>query len=112
MAQPAAGPEACGVSRRECSRCECLKQGLLGAATPLPFPSYPVPPFGQPAVQEAEKLVPRDPTPGLPAKLFSFDPSLYRFTADEDCFFVEVERSEEHTAELQSLAYLLCRLLL
>jgi hypothetical protein len=43
--------------------------------------------------QETEKLVPREPTPGLPAKLFSFDPSLYRFTADEDAFLDEVEQA-------------------
>jgi hypothetical protein len=42
---------------------------------------------------EAEKLVPREPTPGLPAKLFSFDPSLYRFTADEHAFLDEVEQA-------------------
>src|SRR5687767_15186873 len=32
-----------------------------------------------------------------------------RFAMDQDC---ELTRSEEHTSELQSLAYLVCRLLL
>jgi hypothetical protein len=49
--------------------------------------------LGQDIVQEPEKLLPRDPAPGLPVKLFSFDPSLYRFTADEDVFLDEVEQA-------------------
>jgi hypothetical protein len=69
-----------------------LKQAsLLGAATPLGLFSYPG--FGPAAGQEPELLVPREPTPGLPAKLFSFDPSLYRFTADEDVFLDEIEQA-------------------
>jgi hypothetical protein len=80
------------VSRNRLSRRAWLRQAsLLGAAVPLAFPSYPA--LGQEAVQELEKLLPRDPAPGLPAKLFSFDPSLYRFTADEDVFLDEVEQA-------------------
>ena len=80
------------MSRNRLSRREWLRQAsLLGAAVPLAFPSYPA--LGQDVVQEPEKLLPRDPAPGLPAKLFSFDPSLYRFTADEDVFLDEVEQA-------------------
>jgi len=80
------------VSRHRLGRREWLKQaGLLGATAPLVFPSFPA--FGQNLVQEPDKLLPRDPTPGLPARLFSFDPSLYRFTADEDVFLDEVEQA-------------------
>jgi hypothetical protein len=80
------------VSRNRLSRREWLKQAsLLGATAPLVFPSYPA--FGQSLVQEPDGLLPRDPTPGLPARLFSFDPSLYRFTADEDVFLDEVEQA-------------------
>jgi hypothetical protein len=80
------------VSRDRLTRREWLRQAsLLGAAVPLAFPSYPA--LGQDALQEPEKLLPRDPAPGLPAKLFSFDPSLYRFTADEDVFLDEVEQA-------------------
>jgi hypothetical protein len=80
------------VSRNSLSRREWLKQAsLLGATAPLVFQSYPA--FGQSLVQEPDRLLPRDPTPGLPARLFSFDPSLYRFTADEDLFLDEVEQA-------------------
>ena len=80
------------MSRNRLSRREWLKQAsLLGATAPLVFRSYPA--FGQSLVQEPDRLLPRDPTPGLPARLFSFDPSLYRFTADEDVFLDEVEQA-------------------
>ena len=86
------------MSRNRLSRREWLKQAsLLGAAAPLVFPSYPA--FGQSLVQEPDRLLPRDPTPGLPARLFSFDPSLYRFTADEDVFLDEVEQALEAQLE-------------
>lgn len=64
---------------------------MLGAAAPLALPSA-VEAFQAVQAQEPDKqaLEPREPTPGLPARLFSFDPSLYRFTPDEDTFLEEV----------------------
>ena len=81
------------MSRRNLSRREWLKEAsLLSAAAPLGFSPYRM--FGQDSAREPEQLLlPRDPTPGLPAKLFSFDPSLYRFTADEDVFLDELEQA-------------------
>src|SRR5437016_7191788 len=52
-----------------------------------------LPAIGQLGLQATEQLIPREATPGLPAKLFAFDPSLYRFTADEDVFLDEVEQA-------------------
>ncbi|HSC45095.1 MAG TPA: glucoamylase family protein [Candidatus Acidoferrum sp.] len=78
--------------RRSLTRRKWLQDaGLLGAAAPLALPSA-VEAFQAVQAQEPDKqaLEPREPTPGLPARLFSFDPSLYRFTPDEDTFLEEV----------------------
>ncbi len=66
------------MSRNSLSRREWLKRaGLMGAAAvPLGLSALPV--FGQAP---------------LPSKLFSFDPSLYRFTPDEDVFLDEIEQA-------------------
>src|SRR5687767_15649708 len=45
-------------------------------------------------------------------RLFPFDKDLNHLVVLEDCHTSLVCRSEEHTSELQSLAYLVCRLLL
>ena len=80
------------MSRSNLSRREWLKRaGFMGAAIPLGLPAFST--FGQTTVRQPETLVPREPTPGLPAKLFPFDPSLYRFTPDEDVFLDEIEQS-------------------
>ena len=42
--------------------------------------------------QEPRKTAPREAITGLPAKLFGFDPSLYRFTEDEEFFLDEVQQ--------------------
>jgi hypothetical protein len=79
------------VSPRNLSRREWLRQAsLLGAAAPLGISAYSE--FDFNAAQE-QLLVSREPTVGLPSKLFGFDPSLYRFTADEDFFLDEVEQA-------------------
>jgi hypothetical protein len=87
-----AGPEDSGVSRNNLKRREWLKQAaLLGVSAPLGLLSA-----GATRLipsQESEKLAPREPTAGLPAKLFGFDPSLYRFTAEEDTFLDELEQA-------------------
>jgi hypothetical protein len=79
------------LSARNLSRRTLLRQaGLMGAAAPLCrlagleyfSPQEPVP---------ASSLL-REPILGLPQKMFSFDPSLYRFTDDEDAFLDEVEQ--------------------
>src|SRR5687767_15200721 len=46
-----------------------------------------------------------------------FDPDtgthiIYTYNGAYDVFLLKLDRSEEHTSELQSLAYLVCRLLL
>ncbi len=87
-----AGPEDSGVNRNNLKRREWLKQAaLLGVSAPLgllsPGAARLIP------SQETEKLAPREPTPGLPGKLFGFDPSLYRFTAEEDAFLDELEQA-------------------
>jgi hypothetical protein len=81
------------VSRRSFSRRKWLKQaGLLGAAAPLGFRPLAVDfPGQQPS--PPPQLEPQEATPGLPARLFSFDPSLYRFTPDEDAFLEEVQQA-------------------
>ena len=80
------------MSRNSLSRREWLKRAsLLGAAVPLGLSALPV--LGQAPVQEPQTMVPREATPGLPPKLFSFDPSLYRFTPDEDLFLDEIEQA-------------------
>ena len=80
------------MSRSNLSRREWLKRaGFVGAAIPLGLPAFST--FSQTTTQQPEGLVPREPTPGLPAKLFPFDPSLYRFTPDEDVFLDEIEQS-------------------
>ena len=79
------------LSPRNPSRREWLRQaGLLGAAAPLGV----LPGFAIAAGQELSplKLLAREPITGLPQKLFSFDPSLYRFTDDEDAFLDEVQQ--------------------
>ena len=81
------------MSRRDLTRREWLKRAsLLGVAAPLVLPAVPELDLGQAPEQQKPALEPRDPT-GLPAKLFSFDPSLYRFTPDEDTFLEEVEQT-------------------
>jgi hypothetical protein len=80
------------VSRNSLSRREWLRRaGLLGAAVPLGLSAIPA--LAQAPVQEPQTMVPREATPGLPAKLFSFDPSLYRCTPDEDVFLDEMEQA-------------------
>jgi len=80
------------VSPPNLSRREWLKQAsLLGAAAPLGIASLPA--ISQLGLQAPEQLIPREATPGLPAKLFAFDPSLYRFTADEDVFLDDIEQA-------------------
>jgi len=80
------------VSPPNLSRREWLKRAsLLGAAAPLGIASLPA--IGQLGWQAPEQLIPREATPGLPAKLFAFDPSLYRFTADEDVFLDDIEQA-------------------
>jgi len=81
------------VTPSNLTRREWLKQaGLLGASVPLGFASPPA--FGDSIAQGAEKPAPIDPPPlGLPAKLFSYDPSQYRFTSDEEAFLDELQQS-------------------
>jgi hypothetical protein len=77
---------------RKLSRRELLRQAsLLGAAAPLGLSPFSL--FGREPAQEPEQSAPREETQGLPGKLFSFDPSLYRFTADEDVFLDEIEQA-------------------
>lgn len=78
--------------RRSLTRRKWLQNaGVMGAAAPLVLPSaVSVFESGPTSEQEKQALEPREPTPGLPARLFSFDPSLYRFTPDEDTFLEEV----------------------
>ena len=84
--------KGCYVNPYSLKRRDWLKQaGLLSVSGPLGFLSHEATSIFQSA--EAEKLVPREATPGLPAKLFSFDPSLYRFTSDEETFLDEVEQA-------------------
>ena len=80
------------MSRNRLTRREWLKRAsLLGATAPLILTANPA--FARNILQDQDRLLPRDPSPGLPAKLFSFDPSLYRFTADEDVFLDDVEQA-------------------
>jgi len=68
------------------TRREWLRQaGLAGAAAPLGSLDL--------GLFQDRTLEPREPTAALPARLFSFDPSLYRFTPDEDAFLEEVEQT-------------------
>ena len=76
------------MSRSRLSRREWLKQasaltvlGRFGRSGVLQNPETP------------QQLEPREATPGLPARLFSFDPSLYRFTPDEETFLEEVQQA-------------------
>jgi len=80
------------VSRLRLSRREWLKQATaLGVAAPFARSGTLGRAFSD---QQAEQqLEPRQATPGLPARLFSFDPSLYRFTPDEETFLEEVQQS-------------------
>ena len=72
------------MGRRRLTRREWLRQAsLAGAAAPLALDR---------ALFQERTLEPREPT-GLPARLFSFDPSLYRFTPDEDAFLEELEKT-------------------
>jgi len=61
----------------------------MGAAAPLVLPSAVSALQAPQNPDQRQALEPREPTPGLPARLFSFDPSLYRFTPDEDAFLEE-----------------------
>ena len=85
------------MNRRNLTRREWLKQaGLLGAAAPLALPAAASAMDAAQTVtqqQPQQQLEPREPTPGLPARLFSFDPSLYRFTPDEDTFLEEMQQT-------------------
>ena len=84
------------MSPRKLNRREWLKQAsLFSAAAPLGLVSYSgtEPGLRRATNQDPQHLVFRETTPGLPAKLFSFDPSLYRFTDDEDVFLDEVEQA-------------------
>lgn len=83
------------MNRRNLTRREWLKQaGLIGAAAPLVLPARASAMNAvQTATQQQQQLEPREPTPGLPARLFSFDPSLYRFTPDEDTFLEEMQQT-------------------
>ena len=80
------------MSRRNLSRREWLKRaGLLGAAAPLGLQRATL---AFPKEQNHQlQIEPREATPGLPARLFSFDPSLYRFTPDEDTFLDEMQQA-------------------
>lgn len=62
---------------------------MAGVALPFELHSFPI--LGEPPAQQG--LEPREPIPGLPARLFSFDPSLYRFTPDENTFLEEVQQA-------------------
>jgi hypothetical protein len=74
------------MGRRSLTRREWLKQAsLVGAAAPLGSLDF--------ALLQDRPLEPREATAGLPARLFSFDPSLYRFTPDEDDFLEEIEKT-------------------
>jgi hypothetical protein len=82
------------VSPRDLTRRAWLKRaGLLGVGAPLALPAVRELGLQQAAEPQRPGLEPREPTQGLPAKLFSFDPSLYRFTPDEDTFLEEVEQT-------------------
>jgi len=84
------------VNPRKLNRREWLRQAsLFSAAAPLGLVGYTgtEPGLLRTTKQDPEHLVFRETTPGLPAKLFSFDPSLYRFTDDEDVFLDEVEQA-------------------
>lgn len=80
------------MSRNNFKRREWLKQAaLLGVSAPLGLLSPETTRLIE--SQETERLAPREPTAGLPGKLFAFDPSLYRFTAEEDNFLDELEQA-------------------
>src|SRR5262249_48855448 len=66
---------------------------VVSAAAPLVLPATlsALEPHQENKAQQT--LEPREPTPGLPARLFSFDPSLYRFTPDEEAFLEEVQQT-------------------
>jgi hypothetical protein len=84
--------EGCDVNPYSLKRRDWLRQaGLLSVSAPLGFLSHEAASLFQSA--EPAKLVPREATPGLPAKLFNFDPSQYRFTSDEEVFLDEVEQA-------------------
>ena len=88
----AAGDRVGVVSRRRISRREWLKQATtLSVAGPLARSLTAASAFAHP--QTGQQLEPREPTPGLPARLFSFDPSLYRFTPDEEAFLEEMQEA-------------------
>ncbi len=82
------------MSPRNLSRREWLKKASLlsaAGATPISLSAHPILRlFQEPQLKES---VPREAIEGLPPKLFSFDPSLYRFTADEEAFLEEVQQA-------------------
>src|SRR3989441_7584290 len=79
-------------------------------AEPEGAPPEPSPPE-QRAPPEAPEPEPAEPEPAEPEP-HPPPPQTQAPKSDELVFLTSAERSEEHTSELQSLAYLVCRLLL